>query len=225
MQTLTDILNLFANDFISVPSTAVLLVPALPLPCNSILCYQDVAPKDCGNHVAFDIFTSRQQNKHLKKFTMNVRFLNNDDKIAYAVHKHITIIQMMDLIAMYDGHGSWDTQCGLLVGHLCYQMDKDNVYIKLKKYANFNNTNRFLELNQKNEHVIHHIEEYYLKQCMRAYCQNDYCAERAVGSAHFCSQHVIRICRCCKRNTSGPSLFCFKHEKLESFRNGGKLCC
>ncbi len=183
------ILNTFAKDFLLVASNVPRLVPQLRQPYASIFCYQDYQPGDrC--FVAFDIFTPRNADDHYKTFTMNTRFLNEHNKVAYSVHQNQSLIQIMDLISMYDGRGSWNTQCGLLVE---YVFDNDDDDVKLKQNANFKECERCLECNQCCSDVIRCIQQYYVTVCnrdvQRNYCLRDDCANRVSGACYFCFLH------------------------------------
>jgi hypothetical protein len=161
------ILTDFANDFINCGKKR--LVPNLPIPSNHSLCYQDFQLNSlCYQYfqftekksfVVFDIFKNNDLFE-TNCYAMNLRYLDNEDKIAFATYNNINIIQVFDLIAIYDGHGSWETRCGSLVGYLCFCNLNNNAYNKLQKTANFNDTEKFLELNQENEIVMEFIKKY-----------------------------------------------------------------
>jgi hypothetical protein len=158
MSTLTQILERFCNHFLLVSEYSKLLVPELAMPCkDSMLCYQDYDQRDNNDTVRVDIFYHCNQ----ENFSMNVKFINEVDDPDFQVYKHISIIQVVDIIGEYDGWGSWHTKCGLLLGYLTGWNGSDrHVKCLWRAQYHFPGIGSLLLNNQTDNKLIECIKKY-----------------------------------------------------------------
>ena len=159
------LLETFCKRYLRVTNPNVpLLVPELRRP-SGILVFQDrvydeeqmYETKD-GILVAVDIF------QHKVNVSANVRFLKADNTPGYERLQNVSLVTVIDFVAMCSGHGSWRARCGILTGYLtgldggtCEYADKWDP----KKQKRF--TDKFLQKNRKNS-ILSGLIELFLQQ-------------------------------------------------------------
>lgn len=110
------------------------LVPEVIAPQGYKLMFQDQSEVQSENDdgvfegVLCDIFRNDQD------YRLHVSFVNDDNKIVVDSVSNLKLEQVFQAIAMYDGEGTWDTNCGRLVKLIRMKIQKREPHLRHKLF-------------------------------------------------------------------------------------------